>query len=196
MALFNRFGVRSVTMDDVAREAAMSKKTLYQYFTNKDGLVTAVAKFQMQLEKDEFESIAQEASNAIDELHQIAKCMRRNIQEINPSLLFDLQKFHHEAWNQYLDFKDEFVRGNIEDNLRRGIAEGYYRPEIDVAVLSTFRVEQVQMIFDQKIFPADKFRFIEVQMHLFDHFVHGVLTDKGRKLYQDYSKVDAKSTLT
>ncbi len=195
MVLFNKYGVRSVTMDDVAREVSMSKKTLYQYFTNKDGLVTAVSKFHMDIERAEFGGIAEQAINAIDELHQIAKCMRKNIQEMNPSLLFDLQKFHHDAWKEYLSFKDQFVRGNIEANLRRGIKEGYYRPEINVTILSTFRVEQVQMIFDQKIFPTEDFNFLEVQMHLFDHFVHGVLTEKGRKLYQEYSNIDAKSTL-
>jgi len=196
MNLFNKFGVRSVTMDDVAREVSMSKKTLYQYFTNKDGLVTAVCKYHIQLERQEFSGIADDSENAIDELYQLASCMRRNIEDMNPSLLFDLQKFHHDAWNEYLKFKNEFIRGNVADNLNRGIGEGYYRPEINVPIMSRFRVEQVQMIFDQKVFPAGEFQFLEVQMHLYDHFIYGLLTDKGRKVYQEYSKIDAKSTLT
>ena len=196
MNLFNKFGVRSVTMDDVAREVSMSKKTLYQYFTNKDGLVTAVAKYHIDKERQEFGGIAESCENAIDELYQLANCMRRNIEDMNPSLLYDLQKFHHDAWNEYLKFKNEFIRGSVEDNLNRGIAEGNYRPEIDVFIMSRFRVEQVQMIFDQKVFPPGEFKFIEIQMHLYDHFIHGLLTDEGRKIYQKYSNIDAKSTLT
>lgn len=195
MNLFNRYGVRSVTMDDVAREVSMSKKTLYQYFVNKDGLVTAVAKYHMDLEREEFSQIEHESVNAIDEIHQISKCMRRNIQDMNPSLLFDLQKFHHEAWDIYLAFKNEFIRGNIEDNLNRGIREGYYRQELDIKVLAKFRVEQVQMIFDQQIFPPEQFNFIEVQMQLLDHFIHGLLTEKGRNLYQKYSQTEALNPL-
>ena len=196
MALFNKFGVRSVTMDDVAREVGMSKKTLYQYFTNKDGLVTAVAKSQMELEREEFSGIADNAKNAIDELYQIAQCMRRNIQDMNPSLLYDLQKFHREAWQEYLKFKNDFVRGNLIDNINRGKKEGFYREDLNAAILSKFRVEQVQMIFDDKVFPTEEFEFLEVQMHLFEHFVYGMLSEKGRELYQEYSKVEVKSSLT
>lgn len=195
MNLFNRYGVRSVTMDDVAREVSMSKKTLYQYFVNKDGLVTAVARYHMDLERKEFSEIEHRAVNAIDELHQIAQCMRRNIQDINPSMLYDLQKFHHEAWDLYLDFKNEFIRGHIEDNLIRGMKEGCYREEIDVKILSKFRVEQVQMIFDQQIFPPEQFQFVEVQMQLLDHFIHGILTEKGRNHYQKYFQTEAVKPL-
>ncbi len=196
MRLFNQYGVRSVTMDDVAREVSMSKKTLYQYFTNKDGLVTAAAKSHIDMEKREYAQIAGTAENAIDELRQIADCMRKDMSDMNPSLLFDLQKFHREAWDTFLDFKDEFIRGNIEDNLKRGIKEGYYRDDIDVRILSKFRVEQVQMIFDPRIFSAEEYNFLEVQMQLYHHFVCGLLTHKGRQLFNDYNKKEAKTTIS
>ena len=195
MKLFNRYGVRSVTMDDMAREVSMSKKTLYQYFVNKDGLVTAVAKYHMDMERAEFQEIEHQAENAIAEIHELSKCIRRNIQEVNPSLLFDLQKFHHQAWDVFLEFKHEFIRGNVEANLNRGIREGYYRPELDVKVLSRFRVEQVQMIFDQQIFPPEQFEFVEVQMQLLDHFIHGLLTEEGRNLYHKYIQSEALNPL-
>ena len=195
MNLFNRYGVRSVTMDDVAREVSMSKKTLYQYFVNKDGLVTAVARYHMELERKAFFEIEERAENAIDALHQISQCMRKNIQDINPSMLYDLQKFHHDAWDLFLDFKNEFVRGHIEANLNKGIQEGCYRKEINVGILSKYRVEQVQMIFDQQIFPPEQFQFIEVQMQLLDHFIHGILTEKGRNHYQKYFQTEAVKPL-
>jgi len=196
LRLFTQYGVRSVTMDDVAREVSMSKKTLYQYFTNKDGLVTATAHFHIDDEKLEYEKIAKVAENAIDELRMIADCMRKNMKDMNPSLLFDLQKFHRDAWDTFVDFKNEFIRGNIEDNLRRGIEEGYYRHDLDVRILSKFRVEQVQMIFDPRIFSSEEFNFIEVQMQLFHHFVYGILTDKGRQLFNIYNKNEAKTTIS
>lgn len=196
MQLFTRYGVRSVTMDDVAKEVSVSKKTLYLYFTNKDGLVTAVTHFHLELEKSEYTDISDHAENAIDELHQLASCMRKNVEEMNPSLIFDLQKFHHGAWDIYLQFKDDFIRGNVEDNLNRGIREGHYRKDLNAKILSKFRVEQVQMIFDQKIFPAGTYAFVEVQMHLFDHFIRGLLTDKGKALYENYLKMEVKSIST
>ncbi|MEM9325746.1 MAG: TetR/AcrR family transcriptional regulator [Bacteroidota bacterium] len=196
MHLFNQYGVRSVTMDDVAREVSMSKKTLYQYFTNKDGLVTAAAKSHIEQEKVEYAGIAEVAENAIDELRLIGDCMRKDLRDMNPSLLFDLQKFHREAWDAFLDFKNEFIRGNIEQNLQRGIAEGYYREDLDVRILSRFRVEQVQMIFDPRVFSTEEYSFLEVQMQLYHHFVYGLLTEKGRRLFNDYNKNEAKTTIS
>ncbi len=194
--LFMRLGIRSVTMDDVAGELAMSKKTLYLYFDNKDNLVTAVAERHLRMEKEEFCLIAEHAENAIDELHRIAKCLRDHISKMNPSTLYDIQKYHSTAWNHYLSFKNSFIRGNVEKNIKRGKQEGYFREDLDEAILARFRVEQVQMIFDQKIFPPDQFSFADVQLQLFDHFVHGLLTESGKELYQNFQKEEAKSLLT
>ena len=191
--LFMRLGIRSVTMDDVARELAISKKTLYQHFENKDGLVEEVTRSHMDREKHEFENIPEKSSNAIEEMYHIASCMRDNFTKINPSVLFDLEKFHEKAWNVYLEFKNKFIFNQVKDNLLRGIREGYYREEINVDILSIFRVNQVQMIFHPRIYPPDKFDFAEVQIQLFDHFVHGLLTPKGMQVYDTYHHDIVKS---
>ena len=193
--LFKKYGVRSVTMDDVAREVSMSKKTLYQYFLNKDGLVTAVTHFQLELERTFFLEIERVSKDAIDEMHRIALCMRRCVEEMNPSLLFDLKKFHHKAWDKCKEFKIEFIRGTIERNLIKGVEEGYYRKELDIKVISRFRVEQVEMIFDQDIFSTSEFQLVKVQLSLFDHFIHGLLTESGRELYYTYLKTEEKQSL-
>lgn len=187
-ALFMRYGVRSVTMDDVAREVSMSKKTLYHFFENKDNLVTEVTREHLKREMMEYGDISGKSEDAIDELHQIAVCMRRNLQEMNPSLLHDLQKFHAEAWNEFIIFKHEFIKNHIKDNLLRGMKQGYYREDLNPEILATYRVEQVQMIFEEKIFPKGEFNFLEVQMELFKHFILGILSDKGRKKYNKYQE--------
>lgn len=184
--MFTKYGVRSVTMDDIARELAVSKKTIYQHFKDKDEIVTVATAAHMEMEKREFREIAETAVNAIDEIARLSVCMRRNVAEINPSLLFDLQKYHRKAWDVYMEFKNEFIMNSIKSNLERGVKEGYYRKEIDPEMLAIFRVEQVQMVFDDKIFPRNRFDFKEVQMQLFDHFVQGVATQKGRQLFDEY----------
>lgn len=186
--LFLRFGVRSVTMDDVAREVSMSKKTLYHFFENKDSLVTAVARDHLKKERQEYSEVASSSANSIEELHQIATCMRKNLLKMNPSLLHDLQKFHSDAWKEFLEFKQAFIKDNVKDNLIRGMEEGFYRADLDPEILAVFRVEQVQMIFEEKIFPQDKFDFATVQMELFNHFIHGLLSEKGREEFNKYQE--------
>lgn len=189
--LFVQYGVRSVSMDDVSRSLSMSKKTLYQYFTNKDELVTATVNFHMESEREEFVHIHQEASNAIEELIMLSKCMREHVFKLNPSLLYDLQKYHADAWEVFHVFKKEFLIGQIVQNLRRGIAEGQYRDNIIPEILAVLRVESVQMIFSELLFPRTEFNFIDVQMQVFDHFVHGILSDQGREFYNQVYKKES-----
>lgn len=190
-ALFNRYGVRSVSMDDIARELSISKKTIYQFFKDKDELVTLITKEHIDRERSIMASVRTTAANAIEELFKLSSCIREHIKEINPSMMFDIQKYHPKAWSLWLEFKVVFVKGTILDVIARGKKEGYFRERIDAEIVATFRVESIEMSFDDKIFPRNKFDFTEVQMMLFDHFAHGLMTVKGLELYE--SLIDAKS---
>ncbi|MFK7951941.1 MAG: TetR/AcrR family transcriptional regulator [Ekhidna sp.] len=192
--LFMQYGIRSVTMDDVARDASMSKKTLYQYFDNKDTLVFEVALNHFEGEAKEFEEIANHAEDAIHEVILVSQCLRKHVFKMNPSLLFDMQKYHGKAWDEYLNFKHSTIRGNIKQNIDKGIREGYFRGELDSEVMSTLRVEQVQLVFNPKIFPTNKFDFATVQLQILDHFIYGLLTDKGRIKYEEYTQLEITNT--
>ena len=127
-------------MDDVARELSMSKKTLYQYFENKDQLVEEVAAFSLLKEKEMYQDVPDKSENAIEELHLISKCIRQTVKHMNPSLMYDLQKYHSNAWGHFISFKNEFIRGMVSNNIKRGKREGYYRPELNEDVLSILRL--------------------------------------------------------
>lgn len=185
-ALFVQHGVRSVSMDDVAKALSMSKKTLYLHFTNKDELVTQVVNMHLDTERDEFGQIAEISGNSIEELFNLSKCLRQHAFRINPSLLHDLQKYHMEAWAVFQKFKKDFIKKQITENIRRGVSEGYYREGLNADILAILRMEVIQLAFSDEVFPRARFDFLEVQMNVFDHFVHGLLSEKGKKLYQHY----------
>jgi len=184
--LFHKYGIRSVSMDDIARHLSISKKTIYQYFKDKDQVVTLALRAHMDKEMQEYEEIFDVSDNAVEELAKVSKCMRSDFKDMNPSLLFDMQKYHPDGWNLWMEFKNEFIKGHVLRNLKRGIKEGYYRKEIDPEVMARFRVEQVQLAFDDTIFPKDEFDFKEVQMQFLNHFVHGIVTEKGHELFEEY----------
>lgn len=175
-----------MTMDDVAREVSMSKKTLYQYFDNKDKLVSEVALNHLEKETEEFREVGGGSQDAIHEIFLVTLCLRKHVFKMNPSLLYDMQKYHAEAWGHYLNFKNTTIRGYVERNLSRGMAEGYFRAEIDPKVLSILRVEQVQFAFDTKIFPQKEYDFAHVQIQILNHFIHGLLTETGRAKYEEH----------
>ncbi|MBL7851897.1 MAG: TetR/AcrR family transcriptional regulator [Cyclobacteriaceae bacterium] len=186
--LFMKYGVRSVSMDDIARHLSVSKKTLYQYFADKDEIVTMVAEFHLRHEQQQYETLRSSAENAIDELVKISTCIKRDLQKMNPSLLFDLQKYHPKAWNVWLGHKQQYMGQSIIRNLKQGIAEGFFRPEINTDILAASRLELIQITFNEEVFPSEKYNLAEVNHQIFEHFVYGVLTDKGRKVYEKYKQ--------
>lgn len=194
--LFMKYGVRSVSMDDIARHLSVSKKTLYHYFADKDEIVTMVLVFYMERDVKQYQGFHDTSKNAIEELVKISACMKRDLQKINPSLLFDLQKYHAKAWSVWLGHKHVHIKDNIIRNLKQGIDEGFFRPDLNVEVLATMRLETIQFTFDDRIFPADKFSLSEVNMQIFEHFVYGILTDKGRKVYEKYKNEPNNIELT
>lgn len=183
--LFKQFGIRSVTMDDVAREVSVSKKTIYQHFSNKKELVNASTKRHLDEEINEFLKYEKEANDAIHELVLVTQCMRKHFKTMNPSLLLDMKKYYSDAWNKYLDFK-KLIKENIKQNLIKGVEEGSFRSDINPEILSIMRTEQVQAVFDPKLYPLEKYSFTEIQLSIFDHFVYGLLTEKGRMKYLNY----------
>ena len=182
-------------MDDIARHLTVSKKTLYQHFADKEDIVTVTCKAHLDRNAEEFQVIRKTAKNAIEELVQLSVCLKRNMQDMNPSLLFDLQKYHPKAWKVWLNHKNKFIRETVVRNLKQGMEEGYFRPEIDPEVIASVRLEMVQLAFNEEIFPRERFRLPDVQMQIFDHFVFGLLTEKGRKAYQKCKQENRTETL-
>lgn len=187
-ALFMKYGVRSVTMDDIARHLAISKKTLYQHFADKDDLVYKMSESFLERTFRQYEAIARDSKNSIEELSKISVCMKHDMEHLNPSMLFDLQKYHPKAWNLWIDHKTKVITESVIRNIRQGVDDGYFRPEINPEVMAITRLILIENAFDARMFPRDKFNFADVQSQLFEFFVHGLCTEKGKKLYQKYKE--------
>ncbi len=182
------FGIRSVTMDDIAKQLGISKKTIYQHFNDKDEVVCQTTWRILKREKELLDEIRKNAKNAIHELHLLTHYIRHHIVNINPSALFDIQKYHKEAWKIYLDFKDSVFIKNVEDSIERGMAEGHFRSNLNPKILAKLRIEQIHLGFDGQVFPKDEFDLTEVQMQLFENFFYGLLTQSGKQLFESYSE--------
>lgn len=195
--LFFRFGIRSVTMDDIAKALGISKKTIYNHFKDKDGIVEEVTEAALQRDKDGCEKIYQQSTDAIDEIMKSTQLMRDMVENIHPGLLLDLQKYYPRAWKRYLSHRDGFVTIVLR-NLKKGKETGLFREDIDEEILARFRVESIDSSLDETIFPSRQFSLIDVQLQLIDHFLRGILTPKGLKLYEKYKRTvtDTNALLT
>ncbi|HVD98807.1 MAG TPA: TetR/AcrR family transcriptional regulator [Cytophagaceae bacterium] len=187
--MFLRYGVKSITMDDISRTLGVSKKTIYQYFEDKDALVCACVSNFTEFQKESFIKMRDDSKDALEELIKCSDFMRSSVCNINPALLYDVKKYHPRAWAIYLDYRREFVEKCIQDMLHRGVGDGLFRANIDTAILARMRIETVEMGFNTEVFPLSEFETPKVQMEFFEHFTFGICTIKGHKLLNKYKQI-------
>ena len=191
-SLYMQFGIRTVTMDDIARDLSISKKTIYQYFKDKRELVNTICSVNLKMEAERFEGTSIESDNSVHELILVSKCLRESMQEMKVNIMNELQKFYPEAWAMYRDFKSGVMKESIMKVIRRGQNEGYFRAELDPELVAIMRMEQVESFLMSNLYPKDKYSLYEVQMHLFDHFIHGLFTIEGHQLFNQYNTTNVK----
>src|SRR5882757_3428711 len=112
--LFLKAGIKSVTMDDIAKHLGMSKKTIYQFFKDKNELVTALVKKKLQQDEDHMCVIISKSGNVIEEMINMMKCSEEIFARINPIVIHDLQKYHPDAWKHFQDFKADVIVHTLE----------------------------------------------------------------------------------
>ncbi|MFI5136256.1 MAG: TetR/AcrR family transcriptional regulator [Sphingobacteriales bacterium] len=187
--LFLTSGIKSITMDDIARHLGMSKKTIYQFFKDKNELVMALTKKKLQEDEDRVSEIISKSANVIEEMINMMKCSEDIFARINPIVIHELQKYHPEAWKQFQSFKSEVLVHTLEELLSKGVKQGYIRPEIDVKIIARMRVNQVELGFNNSVFPAAEFNTWKVQQQFHEHFNYGICTLKGYKLLNQYKNI-------
>jgi AcrR family transcriptional regulator len=186
--LFRRYGIKSITMDEIATQLGVSKKTLYQYFSDKDELVEAVVKATIKFAQETCDNNKADSRDAVHELFEAMVLVQDIFSEMNSAMMYDLEKFHPGAYRHFLDHKNKYLYEIIRANLRRGIEEGLYRPDINIDIIAKFRLEGMMLAFNQDIFPSSKFNLAELHKALIEHFLFGVASSKGYKLIIKYQQ--------
>lgn len=187
--LFFKYGIKSVTMDDIAKHLAISKKTIYQFFEDKNELVETLMTEKLKQDECDIKHIQEESENVIVEVFSMMKHMGAMFAKVNPNIFYDLQKYHPNAWKQFKLFKHDCLASLVENSIDRGIKEGLVRSDINAKVLALLRIEEIEMGMNVDIFPPDKFKMLDVQITLIDHFLHGICTLKGHKLINKYKQL-------
>ncbi len=186
--LFSRYGIKSVTMDDIAKHLGLSKKTIYQYFSDKNKLITTLMESKIAVQVNIMQKGFEGVENAVHELFIAVDNLEEMLSNINPILFFDLQKYYPTAWALFKNFREHVLYEKVLENLRRGIKEHYYRTEINLEIIARMRIEQIDMAFNQMVFSVQKFSTSQVIRELTDHFLYGICTDEGRRLINDFKK--------
>lgn len=191
--LIMQYGIRSVSMDDIANSLGMSKKTIYQYYTDKDSLIEEVVVFFLQVNQGQCNYDVKQAKDAIHEIFLARDMMAEMLRAMNPSLLFDLQKYHPKAYEHFQKHKNDFIFNTIRNNLQRGISEGLYREDLKIDLVARFRVDSMLLPFVPEFQSHTRLPLAKVQEEVLEIFLYGLVTLKGHKLIAKYKQQREKN---
>lgn len=182
--LFKKYGIKSLTMDEIAKELGMSKKTIYRFVKNKADLVKMVMQYYLQTEKEQVEQIIEGSENSVEELIKIADYFMNQMQEFNAHVLHDLKRYYPESWNIYNHYQFDFVLKRVYENILNGKAQGLYRTEVDADIISKIYIGGIDVLFNQELFPVKNYAFINLYKEYLNYYLHGIVSSKGVKLLE------------
>ncbi len=189
LELFFKYGIKRVTMDDIAKELCMSKKTIYQFYKEKDDLVNQLCEIEMLKQEKIFEDISSQSIDPIHEIILLSNKLREMMQCINPIFFEDLKKFYPNAFEQIQKFKKNCAYKDIVRNIKKGKEQGYYQSDIDEEFVAAYRMSQIDMLMFGNYFSFEKISFTQSHQLLLDMFIYGICTLKGHKLINEYKKI-------
>lgn len=185
-ALFMRYGLRSVSMDDLTRELGISKKTLYQYFESKEDLVLQAIQRHQTCERDTILQLMRQAQDPMHELLLIARHFIAQFQHVSPATIYDLKKYYPEAWRVMDELEQKHIYATLQDNLTRGLAAGLYRDNINTDIMARLYVGTVRTLFEEDLFRQQAFQLGALYKAFIEFFLRGIASPTGLAKLQIY----------
>jgi TetR/AcrR family transcriptional regulator, cholesterol catabolism regulator len=177
--LMFRLGIKSLSMDDIAKQLGISKKTIYQYFESKADLIDKVLEMTLDEQKEDNERLISENKNAIDQLLKMYVLNSRMMEAINPALIFEMNKYYPESWKKLFDFRNGYLVDLVLNNLLQGIKSGLYRYDIDVDIVARLYTNNSLSMLNQELFPSKKYSHSSVFNQMFLYHIRGIASHKG-----------------
>ena len=177
--LFLNFGFKSITMDDIARDLAISKKTIYSHFSTKLKLVKASTFYVFEQVNAGMCSICTVDQNPIEEIYLIKSLVMEQLKGEKSSPQYQLQKYYPRIFATLKKKQFEIMQGCVKDNLNRGITQKLYRESINVEFIARIYFNAMLAIKDKDLFPLNKFSMNMLMENYIEYHLRGICTQKG-----------------
>lgn len=188
-----RYGIKSVTMDDLARELSISKKTLYALFGDKRKMIQTLVAEQIDADKSSCQIQITLAKNAIEEMFLVTSFISERLKNVNVTFFYDLRMSYPKAFKAMEDYKWGYIQETIILNLKRGVAEGIYREDLHPNIVARVYLTNVEMIFGGREFDNMNISVYEIFLEIFMLHMRGIVNEKGLQLLIDHLKHVTKS---
>ena len=190
--LYRKYGIKSVTMDDVAKELGISKKTLYQYVSDKTDLVAKAVDHTRQCNFDSFRQQAETQRNAIEELIDVSQHVNAIMKDHSPSYKYDLKKYYPDIFRDLMTARRKLMFESMLANIRKGKKEGLYRENLDEEIISKLHLLRIENLQESEIFEEEEMHSTKFFNEVFVYHIHGLATEKGlRVLEENMSRINS-----
>ena len=180
--LFLSIGFKTVTMDDLAQSMSISKKTIYQYFENKNQLISSCTESLQKSITQTFRDLRENTNNPIIELFQIKKEVMKILGNTETAPQFQLQKFYPEIYTELKNRELDLVRDTINESLQKGMETGYFRKDINIDFITRIYINGMRGVRDVDLFPLKEFKIEMVLEEFIEYHVRAISTKKGLDL--------------
>ncbi|MCA1742929.1 MAG: TetR/AcrR family transcriptional regulator [Desulfovibrionales bacterium] len=187
-SLFFQIGIKKVKMDTIAQELKVSKRTIYEYFRNKDSLIRETLDLIQDEQNEINKRILEESDNIIEAVLGLLKNGSELLAGINPRYYTDLQRLYPEIWNEKIRQSKFHSYQLILSLLKRGKDQGIYKKEIKEEIIARILLEQLYLLSDQDIFPSREFSISEIYENIIISMTRGVATQKGLDLLEKHQE--------
>ncbi|TVQ77012.1 MAG: TetR/AcrR family transcriptional regulator [Flavobacteriales bacterium] len=186
MSLYMQYGFRSVSMDQIASEMGISKKTIYRFFSSKSEMIHAGIEQMAQEVKVFACGIQKSTVNPIEALFKMDKAMLDFFTPMHQRMLFQLKKYYAKTYSFLEQTKKEEMIAATLENLHLGIEQGYYRNDIDPEVIAHLYLGQAYIMTNDSYFwAAERQTYLRRQALLYH--LHGIVSEKGRQYLTKYN---------
>jgi AcrR family transcriptional regulator len=188
LCLYLKYGIKSITMDDVARELGISKKTLYTFVSDKTDLVKKILDKQLEEGKCYFDTISNQTLNAIEEIIEVHKHVNNAIKKYNPTTEYDLRKYYPELYKPFIEEKRNRMYGWILSNIKKGKSANLYRDDVKENIIAKLVVSRNEFLVESDLFSENEFNSSDFFNEILKYHIRGIATQLGVELYESYLK--------
>jgi hypothetical protein len=184
--LFLTYGFKSVTMDDIANALGMSKKTIYQYFENKNVLVEEATLYMFHFISKGIEEIVAQENNPIEEIYEIKRFLMKHLKDEKSSPQYQLQKYYPKIYESLKSKQVCVMDDCVTHNLELGIKTGLYRDTINTEFVSKIYFICMMALKDKDLFPLNNFSMHDLMNNYIEYHLRGICTSKGLEHLTQY----------
>jgi AcrR family transcriptional regulator len=187
-SLYQKYGIKSITMDDVSRELGISKKTLYQYVADKNDLVNKVVEDELCTREELFAEISRKKLNAVEELLEYHRHVNIMIKEYNPSMEYDLKKYYPDAFSKIREVRRQRMYEKVLLNMKKGKDEGLYRSDLKEEIIARLHVSRIENLFEAELFTVNEWTSEKFFLEVFVYHIRGIANNNGIKVLEQKLK--------